>query len=446
MTSGRDWPVTGATSSAGATGRARRSRKAGRRRYHPASAAIYWSLLPLVFLGSALAGPMSRLELGGMTAQGLVSIVVALLSVGLFVATWTLRVPVERQLEPLAWFTVWVVVSLSWSTAWRTGAQNALVWTTFVALLFAFVRVAQVWHGLTAQVVRLLVVSSAVAAALYGISLAVGGVGSHELWGNRTFAQFALLGLCWFLAGWRCRCRYSLPGAVLMTTLIALSLSRTAFAVAILLFFVTRFAGTSWKRLALVGPASVFFLGLMVVGVVRLIQPLNERFGGGQLGEGVLDGSSAEYTSGRVVIWTQPWQSAVESPWIGKGAGSASAYLADLYDGDIAHPHNDYLRILHDYGVVGLVLFLYGLARVGRLFWRNWAQPRELLQRRLSLAAALALTAIAMMMVTDNTLVYVFVMGPLGILLGTALGVRGLPDRIAAERGVREGSPVEIHA
>ena len=140
------------------------------------------------------------------------------------------------------------------------------------------------------------------------------------------------------------------------------------------------------------------------------------------------------------------WQSAVESPWIGKGAGSASAYLADLYDGDIAHPHNDYLRILHDYGVVGLVLFLYGLARVGRLFWRNWAQPRELLQRRLSLAAALALTAIAMMMVTDNTLVYVFVMGPLGILLGTALGVRGLPDRIAAERGVREGSPVEIHA
>ena len=123
----------------------------------------------------------------------------------------------------------------------------------------------------------------------------------------------------------------------------------------------------------------------------RIELPKAQSRGGGQLGEGILDGSSAAYTSGRVVIWTQTWQSAVESPWIGKGAGSASAYLADLYDGDIAHPHNDYLRILHDYGVIGLVLFLYGLVRVGLMCWRTWAHTEQLLQRRLSLSAALAL-------------------------------------------------------
>jgi len=319
------------------------------------------------------------------------------------------------------------------------------VWAAFVALLFGFLRLAQAWQGLRGQVVRLLVLGSVVAAALYAVSLVVGGVGSHALWGNRTFAQFALLGLCWFLAGWRCRCRYSLSGAILMTTLIALSLSRMAFAVAIVLFFTARFAGTSWRRRAVVGPAAVFVLGLTVVGAVRLIEPLNERFGGGEMGEGILDGSSAAYTSGRVAIWIETWQSAAESPWIGKGAGSASAHLADVFDDEIAHPHNDYLRIVHDYGVVGLVLFLYGMARLGRLSWRKWALPGDLLQRRLSLAGALALTATAMMMVTDNTFVYVFVMAPLGILLGTALGVRRLPDGMTAQR-VHRDSSMEILA
>src|SRR5438093_12393107 len=121
MTSGRDWLLTGATSTA--TGRARRSGKAGRLRKHLGSALIYWSLLVLVFLGSALAGPMSRVELGGISAQGLLTIMLALLSVGLLVATWTLRVPVERTLTPLACFPVCVLLSLWWRTARSAGPR-----------------------------------------------------------------------------------------------------------------------------------------------------------------------------------------------------------------------------------------------------------------------------------------------------------------------------------
>ena len=437
--------MTGTAVSAMVTPHVRGPRKAARRRNHPASVAIYWVLLALVFLGSALAGPLSRVELGGISAQGLLTIVLALFSVGLLVASWTLRVPVERHLQPLAWFTVWVLVSLSWSPAVRTGAQNALVWATFVALIFVFARLTHVWRRAVGHVVRLLVASTGVAAALYGISLAVGGVGSDALWGNRTFAQFALLGLCWFLAGWRCRRPYSLLGAILMTGLIALSLSRTAFAVAIVLFFVAGFVGTSWKRRVLTGPAAVFCVGLLVTGAVRFLEPLNERFGGGESRQEILDGSSVAYTSGRVVMWTETWQSAAEAPWFGKGAGSASAHLADLFD-NITHPHNDYLRILHDYGVAGLVLFLYALVRVGRLCWRTWAHTRQLLQRRLSLTAALALTAIAMMMVTDNTFVYVFVMAPLGMLLGATVGLGGIPGQVTAQRGMRGVGPVDTLA
>jgi len=364
------------------------------------------------------------------------TIVLALFSFALLVASWPLKVPVERYFRPFMWFSVWALISLLWSPAWRIGAQNVLVWATFVALLLASLRLAQVWHPLVGRVVWLLVVSSGVAVVLYGISLALGGLGSAVVWGNRTFAQFALLGLCWFLAGWRCRCRNSLPGAILMIVLIALSLSRMAFAVAIVLFFLARLAGISWKRRALAGPAAVFCLGLFVIGAVRFLGPLSERFGGGQSTDGILDVRSAAYTSGRVAIWGETWQSAIEAPWIGKGAGSASAHLADLFE-NIAHPHNDYLRILHDYGVVGLMLFLFGFARVGLLYWRTWERPEGLVHRRLSLAAALALTAMVMMMVTDNTFVYVFVMAPLGILLGAALGARGVPDEVTARRGIR---------
>jgi len=304
-----------------------------------------------------------------------------------------------------------------------------LVWATFVALLLVSVRFARVSRDSIRLVARLLVVSSGVAAVLYAISLASSGMGSDAVWGNRTFAQFALLGLSWFLAGWRCRCRHSLLAAIVMAALIALSLSRTAFAAAVVLFFLAPFVGATWKRRALMAPAAVICLAFLVMGVLRFVEPLSERFGGDQPVQGILDGSSGAYTSGRVVMWTEVWQSAAEAPWIGKGAGSASSHLAEIFD-NITHPHNDYLRILHDYGVVGLLVFLYGSLRAGRLSWLSWTQAETLLERRLSLTAFLALSAIAMMMVTDNTFVYVFVMAPVAILLGTTLGRAGGPDNI----------------
>ena len=69
-----------------------------------------------------------------------------------------------------------------------------------------------------------------------------------------------------------------------------------------------------------------------------------------------------------------------------------------------------------------------------------------LLQRRLSLSAALALSAIAMMMVTDNTFVYVFVMAPLGILLGASLAGGGFSGNATAHRDVRGDGEIVIVA
>ena len=47
-----------------------------------------------------------------------------------------------------------------------------------------------------------------------------------------------------------------------------------------------------------------------------------------------------------------------KQPWWGHGANSSEELVLKLSNGQLTHPHNDWLRLLYDYGVVGTVLFL----------------------------------------------------------------------------------------
>jgi len=44
---------------------------------------------------------------------------------------------------------------------------------------------------------------------------------------------------------------------------------------------------------------------------------------------------------------------------------------------------------------------------------------------RLHLAAFLSVVAVVLTMITDNVMIYVFVMAPLGVLVGASLTIRG---------------------
>jgi len=55
-----------------------------------------------------------------------------------------------------------------------------------------------------------------------------------------------------------------------------------------------------------------------------------------------------------------------DARWFGKGVGSSSI-LIDQYFPSLGHPHNDFLRVLYDYGAVGLgcfLVFLLGMVYV----------------------------------------------------------------------------------
>ena len=63
--------------------------------------------------------------------------------------------------------------------------------------------------------------------------------------------------------------------------------------------------------------------------------------------------------SGRNKLWGTTWTSAQTSPIIGHGAGSSDALITNTFV-NAGHPHNDYLRLLNDYGLVGLLLGCLG--------------------------------------------------------------------------------------
>jgi len=110
----------------------------------------------------------------------------------------------------------------------------------------------------------------------------------------------------------------------------------------------------------------------------------------------------------------------------GDGAGAASAVAALITaDNPWDHPHNEFLRVLIDYGAVGLVLMVLLLARLAILFaahYRALANKGSRL-RAGPLAGLGALVSLIALMITDNPLTYTYVMVAFGLIAG--LGVSG---------------------
>ena len=260
-----------------------------------------------------------------------------------------------------------------------------------------------------------------------GIFLAQGfgsqGVGAISFIQARSYALFALLGVSFFAARWALGFRASLWTAAALILLVAVSLSRTALVTAILLLPLSRlqsFSRRNLKRLLGLGVLACITLYCLVFS----IDALRQRFVGDNTVQDYVSGEATVDTSGRLAAWGVTLVSYVDSPWIGKGPGSANDLIDDVLARlEIGHPLNEYLRFLHDEGLVGLLLFLLGFGQLLRLCWRAYAQSlaRESPDAVFHLATLLALFAALITMLTDNTASYIFIMGPLGVMVGVTL-------------------------
>lgn len=328
--------------------------------------------------------------------------------------------PSKLLLRPLWLFVIWAVLAAVRSSADLKVMQQLSVAVMFVATAGVVAAAAPGRLGFVGRLGNLLTFGALIATGLYAIGVLLGGLGSELLIGSRTYALFALVTLAWSLASFRYGGRWGLLVSLITMAGIFTSLSRLALGAALVLLVLAWFKATSLVSIL----RSVVLLGtglFLMVNAVSNVDALNERFLEGDVLR--LGGGLALNVSGRANLWGVTWDSFVESPWVGKGPGSAEEVVSSRYP-DIAHPHNDYLKLLHDYGIVGASLFLFGFFRLIILTRRRWAAADRVGDRasaRLHLAAFLALVATALSMVTDNSLAYVFQMAPLAVIVGMSL-------------------------
>jgi O-antigen ligase len=376
-----------------------------------------------VILVSAFSGILRDVSLGPVTVLGAWSGTCAVIAGLLWLASP--RQTSSSPMWPLILLVFLSALSLIWFQLSWVGLQNLLVMSAFVLITLMTASHVSAGGRLIAMVSTAFAVASWVPVAVYGVSVGLWGLGNKALGGPRALALFCVIALAWNLPQWRYGRRSALVRIVAILATIVLSLSRGATVTALLLLPLSRMRSrpriADWVRMILV-------IGLAVglfYAAFTYITPLRERFTEGDVR--TLGGAVSINVSGRDTMWSVTWHSYLESPWIGKGAGSAEKELHDR--AGLTHPHNDYLRILHDFGLVGLLLWALGFTILVRRTWRAWrsADVSGSQVAHVHLAALLGLAVVGIDMITSNPIVYIFIMGPLGVLVGCSLGLSSIP-------------------
>ena len=259
-------------------------------------------------------------------------------------------------------FVGWALLSMVWFRPSFAGVQNTLVYASFAGVIP--VTAAAVIRGdLSMRVARAAISGAILLACVFELgNLVVGGVGSDAVVGARSFALVGVVGVGWGVAHARFgQQRVALAGAVVLPA------GPMFQPLAHGLCGVSRRRGT--REFLDFRNAARFFRSVLIIGTIGVIAyvcvtsfgPLASRF----QAQGDLQtvGSVAVNLEGRSNLWRITWDSYVKSPIIGQGAGSSEVAIAQVL-GRSSHPHDDYLRVLHDFGIDGLGPLAAALAAI----------------------------------------------------------------------------------
>ena len=416
--------------------------------------AVVAIVIVVTFLGGTARRPMAEVLLVGMIAlAGVVDLLqridagaasgqavetVALVLLGLLVCLMGLRIPegaAGRALGLVALFVLWALISFTWGAVSTQGLQNTLVYLAAVLFMAIAATVAHYRGPATYEVVsRAFWVAATIGLGLYAASVAIGGPGTAKLISPRGFGQMGIVMCAWFLGGWligRPRAKWVVLLAIALTLL---SLSRSALAAELVLFALARFDLRNFRGWLIAIGAIVVTLAI-ALSAVFLYAPLHHRFFHGD--KATVMGVSINVT-GRGALWSANWGWFQNRPIVGHGAGASDRMTADLPNHGAGHPHNDYLRLLVDYGLVGFALWMAAWLSLLRLTWKRWQAVRGtgVFAEQIHAAAFLVLIGIGLTMIVDNPFIELGRMGPLGILVGLSLGLpapREAPAPAAAE-------------
>ncbi|BAU44001.1 O-antigen ligase family protein [Leptolyngbya sp. O-77] len=379
-----------------------------------------------VFL-SGFADAFRGFSAGFLSLQGLLTVLAAVMSWFLIIIRGKISKLVLTAPLLISFITLGLV-SLLWNAStlpeFIAGFQNLSVYAAFVGFLVLSTTECSKNPYFRKKIGRTLSLTFKLSAMLYGLGLVIAGPGASLFMGARAFALYIILGSAWFLGAWRYRVAGGIFWFMFIQIVLALSFSRMATVISILLFPLSQLSFKNLKDLLRVFLSLVLILILATLAFTY-VTPVRERF--------TSQGDNAEIlgikvnTSGRAEFWEPVYASTMESPLLGKGPGSVAEVVLAVNDTTGGHPHNDYLRIFHDFGIIGLLLWLMGYFGLLIKTLRSWldSDKRNDRSAHIHLSAFLALLAVALAMLTDNIIVYIFTMVPLGVLTGLSLGSQG---------------------
>jgi hypothetical protein len=332
--------------------------------------------------------------------------------------SWTLVMLYQSVPKPAARVASIYIAFLMWAFGLslidgvtRQGLQFLMVQVAFLgALVLAATARRSIGELLDAAVARCLRITSCALA----VSVLLSAAHVANLGGDRSSAIVALIALGWFLAEYRSGNASALWWSAAVVAGIAISLSRSALLAAFVLVVVTLL---SMSRKHFARNATLIVLIVSAgYSAVTYWAPLRDRFTQGDVSLSVA-GVNIN-AAGRTKIWGALWSEAQHEILIGRGSGAASARALSLSP-SFGHPHNDYLRVLYDFGVIGVGLLAWFSIRSARLLRR--VRKRSICPVP-ALAALYAALGVLIVMATDNPLDYAFVMIPLGAMIGLGLG------------------------
>ncbi|MDB5295180.1 MAG: O-antigen polymerase [Phycisphaerales bacterium] len=374
-------------------------------------------------------------EVGFMSGLGLWTLAAAGLSWGL----WLMKPSAPRAILPAAVPLVAFAGFAAFTPLW--GDRSGVEWIQLLAVTAALpgfllltAREAAARPGFGDAVLRALDFAAVTAAVGYTLTvLALGPGGDAEFGGRpvflaRPFALFAIVAVARQLGRYHAGDRGGMVVAAWLAALVFLSESRLGM-VAVLAMFPASYALVGGRRNRVTAAVMVAAGAAGMTLLLTLSDAMYQRFFGYDASLEV--GGVAINASGRTAAWTAllaDIRTQIQL-WFGSGAGAGSAFVTAHF-ANLPHPHNDYIRYLYDFGLFGLLWFLaFGLAAVAMLWRRLRAacraaasgDPAARAAVGLPLGTLLAVAGVAASMVTDNPANYIYVMAPLGVLLGAAL-------------------------
>lgn len=341
---------------------------------------------------------------------GLVGVLIVLGMLTEFIRGNRVSAPSRSQIlgMPETWALLgllWLLIITSWQTQ-SSSVQNLIVYSVALCALSIG------WHDVS----RLTAIFPKITLVLALVLICAGVLGtSGEMpfsvigMNPRIYAMYAVLAACMVFAikinQW---VRASLLALLYMGVVV--SDSRAAF-VTLAIVVVLGYSLSARQ------PLRIFVLGasasLAVVALTLKLPSISERMAISDLttpGMPIND-------SGRGPAWSAVLDSWLSSPIIGQGAGSSQT-VAGQATIPLEHPHNEYLRVLHDSGLVGGVI---ATAFLVTLIVSLWPRRGGALRSRMVLSGFLLIPAALVIGTVENYLVFPSIMWPAAAVVALAL-------------------------